>query len=198
MERITVKRKTLDKTVSFSYLPSGEQGLFLSGGLDSLTLLHWMSIDAPDLLKNLTLFTIKKESPVSAKKIAGHFNIKKHIFIEAGKTQGAAATAAILAHPEIKLFFAAITENPKVELKFEGEEAKRGEKPGKKVELPFVDLDKRYTVQLAIDLGAPIELSHTCTKLELDHCGVCFMCTERRWAFTELKINDPTRYTEVK
>ena len=114
--------------------------------------------------------------------------------MEAHPQQGEAARSVGVKNPQIKIFYAAVTANPKVKLDFDGHEASRGDRPSKRLQMPFVDLDKRYTVQLALDLNAPIELSHTCTSLDKDHCGRCFMCTERRWAFSELKVNDPAKY----
>jgi 7-cyano-7-deazaguanine synthase in queuosine biosynthesis len=194
MERIDVQRIVLDQTISFSYFPSQKHGIFLSGGLDSLSMLNWFAKEAPAMLENMTLFTIKKESFISAQKIAEFYNIKNHIFIEAGNKQGEAATETRKNHDEIFQFYAAITKNPSLKLQHHGPEAGRGERPNARTQLPFVDLDKRYTVQLGFDLKAPLQLSHTCTTLEVDHCGDCFMCAERRWAFAQLNLPDPAKY----
>lgn len=194
MERIVVQRKILDQTATFSYEPEGQHGIFLSGGLDSLAFLNWMSVDAPQLLKQLTAFTFKKENQESAIEIAKRYNLKNHQLVEAQAQQGAAARSVGIENPQIKLFYAAVTANPTIKLNFQGEEAKRGDRPNKRLQMPFVNLDKRYTVQLALDLKAPIVLSHTCTSLEKEHCGRCFMCSERRWAFGELKVTDPAKY----
>ena len=197
MERINVQRKILDKDFSFNYLIAQEHGLFLSGGLDSLSLLNWFSVDAPELLNNLTLFTIRKESVTSSERIAKHYSLKKHIFVERNNKQGEAAKAVRLQNPQIRIFYAGLTENPKVKLNFIGPEAVRSERPSDKIQLPFVDVDKRYPVQLALNLNAPIKLSHTCTAFENIHCGRCFMCAERIWAFKELHATDPATYQGV-
>lgn len=194
MVRIDVRRKVLDQELSFHYEIGPEHGIFLSGGLDSLSLLNWISIDAPDLIKQLTAFTIKKENWNCAKKIVDKYGIKKHEFVEAQAQQGEAARLIKVTNPQIKYFYAGVTANPQESLKFQGPEASRGNRPGVRLQMPFVDLDKRYSVQLALDLNAPIEMSHTCTTLEEGHCGQCFMCTERRWAFSKLNIPDPTIY----
>lgn len=53
--------------------------------------------------------------------------------------------------------------------------------------LPFIDLDKRFTVQLYKQLGIEkmLLLTHTCTEQTVSECGLCFACAEKQWALTE-------------
>lgn len=65
------------------------------------------------------------------------------------------------------------------------------------VEAPFVDLTKTDIARRATELAAPIELSWSCYKGGVIHCGTCGTCTERREAFRNAGLTDPTTYEEV-
>jgi len=60
---------------------------------------------------------------------------------------------------------------------------------------PFAALHKADVVKLGVTLGVPLELSLSCMNpLGGVHCGRCSKCRERRDAFDEAGIADPTRY----
>ena len=59
---------------------------------------------------------------------------------------------------------------------------------------PFVEMDKAEIVKLGHQLGVPYEDTWSCYKgLEL-HCGHCSSCSERKRAFSNSGIKDPTIY----
>lgn len=63
------------------------------------------------------------------------------------------------------------------------------------VDAPFADREKRDVIRLGIDLGVPLELTLSCMNPRARlHCGMCSKCRERRDAFTEAQVDDPTRY----
>lgn len=55
---------------------------------------------------------------------------------------------------------------------------------GSEVEVvaPFIDLDKRDVIKLAMKLGLPFELTYYCHAGEEKPCGKCISCQERKMA----------------
>jgi len=63
------------------------------------------------------------------------------------------------------------------------------------VDAPFVTKHKSEVVQLGVKLGLPLELTLSCMNPQREiHCGACSKCRERRDAFREAGVDDPTRY----
>lgn len=61
---------------------------------------------------------------------------------------------------------------------------------------PFAALHKAQVIELGARLGVPFELTLSCMNPEIDrHCGRCSKCRERRDAFAEAGVFDPTPYT---
>jgi len=60
---------------------------------------------------------------------------------------------------------------------------------------PFAAMHKREVIRLGSALGVPFALTMSCMKPigEL-HCGLCSKCRERRDAFDEAGVPDPTVY----
>jgi 7-cyano-7-deazaguanine synthase len=58
---------------------------------------------------------------------------------------------------------------------------------------PYANLSK--TEVMCRGRGLPLQLTFSCLRPEGgDHCGRCNKCTERRRAFAEVGLADPTRY----
>lgn len=63
------------------------------------------------------------------------------------------------------------------------------------VEAPFRTLHKADVITKGIALGVPLELTLSCMQPEDGlHCGKCSKCRERRDAFREAGVEDPTNY----
>lgn len=69
---------------------------------------------------------------------------------------------------------------------------------GEQVQLytPFIAKVAREVLQHGVELGAPFELTWSCYKPGVKHCGKCLACMKRRDAFKELNIADPTEYED--
>lgn len=68
------------------------------------------------------------------------------------------------------------------------------EPPRVQVEAPFLPLSKQQIVLRGDAVEAPMDLTWSCYEGGVVHCGRCGTCTERREAFAEAGIADPTTY----
>ena len=60
---------------------------------------------------------------------------------------------------------------------------------------PFASLHKSDVVKIGVSLGVPLEYSLSCMNPRDGlHCGLCSKCRERRDAFDEAGVADPTIY----
>ena len=65
------------------------------------------------------------------------------------------------------------------------------------IEAPFLKLHKAEVIALGASLGVPLEHTLSCLQpVDGIHCGRCSKCRERRDAFREAGIADPTRYAQ--
>ena len=63
------------------------------------------------------------------------------------------------------------------------------------IDAPFVTMDKSDVIRLGVELGVPLELTLSCMNPSAGrHCGQCSKCRERRDAFHEAGVTDPTLY----
>lgn len=63
-----------------------------------------------------------------------------------------------------------------------------------KIATPFVTWSKTEIASYAQRIGAPVHLSWSCYKGGGVHCGTCGTCTERKEAFADALVPDPTEY----
>jgi 7-cyano-7-deazaguanine synthase len=57
--------------------------------------------------------------------------------------------------------------------------------------LPLAEMDRKKIVNLAIQLGVPLELTWSCHNEGDRHCGQCYSCEQRLEAFNSLSMKDP-------
>jgi 7-cyano-7-deazaguanine synthase len=63
------------------------------------------------------------------------------------------------------------------------------------IEAPFASLHKADVIRLGHELRVPLDLTLSCMQpREGMHCGRCSKCRERRDAFAESGVEDPTTY----
>ena len=62
------------------------------------------------------------------------------------------------------------------------------------IEAPFVNITKTTIATLGARHGAPFHLTWSCYQGGTDHCGRCGTCVERKEAFVDSGIPDPTTY----
>lgn len=59
---------------------------------------------------------------------------------------------------------------------------------------PFVHLSKGEVALIGSRKGAPLHYSWSCYKGGMKHCGTCGTCVERKEAFVDAGVPDPTEY----
>ena len=59
---------------------------------------------------------------------------------------------------------------------------------------PFCDMSKTDIVKLGEELGVDFSLTYSCYKGGEKHCGKCGTCQERKKAFEQSGVDDPTEY----
>ena len=65
---------------------------------------------------------------------------------------------------------------------------------GVRLVAPYTDISKADIVRRGVQLGIDYGETYSCYKGGEHHCGTCGTCTERREAFLEAGIPDPTTY----
>ncbi len=64
------------------------------------------------------------------------------------------------------------------------------------LEAPFNNFSKTDIVRLGEKLGVPFVNTWSCYDGEKIHCGLCGTCRQRKQAFIDAGVNDPTSYRE--
>ncbi len=62
------------------------------------------------------------------------------------------------------------------------------------IEAPFNGYKKSELLKEAVKLGVPLELTWSCYRDGEKHCGKCESCVNRKKAFAEADLADPTTY----
>jgi 7-cyano-7-deazaguanine synthase len=66
--------------------------------------------------------------------------------------------------------------------------------PAFTIEAPFISMTKTDIARLGESLGVPWDQTWSCYKGEMWHCGKCGTCVERKEAFVQSGVADPTVY----
>jgi 7-cyano-7-deazaguanine synthase len=66
-----------------------------------------------------------------------------------------------------------------------------------RLEAPFLNKTKADILKLGHQLGVRFEKTYSCYEGADMQCGLCGTCQERRWAFQEAGLFDPTEYANT-
>jgi 7-cyano-7-deazaguanine synthase len=64
------------------------------------------------------------------------------------------------------------------------------------IEAPFSGISKSELIKIGTALSVPFQLTWSCYLDGEKHCGKCESCMNRKKAFKEAEIPDPTEYAE--
>jgi len=82
-------------------------------------------------------------------------------------------------------------------MKAMGDAMRLGTYAGIKLLRPFISFNKAAIVALGTDLGVNFRQTWSCYKGGSIHCGTCGTCVERREAFQQAGVPDPTEYASA-
>ena len=64
------------------------------------------------------------------------------------------------------------------------------------IQAPFCGMSKAELIKVGANMGVPFELTWSCYLDKEKHCGKCESCVNRKAAFKEAGVADPTEYAE--
>ena len=64
------------------------------------------------------------------------------------------------------------------------------------IDAPFSGITKSEIIQVGANLGVPFQLTWSCYLDGAKHCGKCESCMNRKKAFKQAGLTDPTQYAE--
>ena len=65
-----------------------------------------------------------------------------------------------------------------------------------KIYAPFSGKRKSEVIKKGVELGVPFEFTWSCYREADKHCGECESCANRKKAFQEAGVSDPTKYED--
>jgi 7-cyano-7-deazaguanine synthase len=74
--------------------------------------------------------------------------------------------------------------------------AKLGTEMSIRIKAPFSGIPKSKLIKIGASLGVPFKSTWSCYLDGEKHCGKCESCVNRKNAFKEAGIADPTEYVE--
>lgn len=171
-------------------------GALVSGGLDSAVMLTLLVKLNPGI--DIQPFSMNKvdESYKFVNPLIDHINyhlgtsIKHTILVGDPNLEhnqhGKFCTEYIInTYPEIAYIYNGVTKNPEELKNYNGAPKRAKSRDHIKVMMPFVHSTKDLVVDLMFEYGVEwlSDITHSCTRMKINRCGVCFQCQERKLAY---------------
>lgn len=194
--------QTIDAKMKIEVDLTLKYGILLSGGLDSAVLLYLLIKNYPTI--TIQPFTIPKHDGaiLYVDPVIEYFNKKFNLSIPSTITvgdpnayhrlQSKTATKEIFERYNVDKLFIAINQNPPELSALPGAPLRDKKSTNPKILLPFVDLYKDDILRIMIEENQEdlANITHSCTEQKIGRCGLCWQCTERKWAFSQLGLED--------
>lgn len=164
-------------------------GVFVSGGLDSALLYHFLTLANSNGHHTIVPITVVKNSQTLniVKTLLSYYNYFGEPLILNGTVPEAVVQCYNMNFN--KVYLGSIKELPEFLVGWSSSTYSET----KFFKTPFKNLDKRQIVKLVIDqkLQRLFEITHSCATREIGRCNTCNRCRERKWAFEQLDLVDP-------
>lgn len=210
-----MKISTLDQIVIVNVPKNKKIGVMLSGGMDSAVMLFLILKEITDKKINSTLTVynvpnINDNAIVHSKNVVDYLEKYFNITIDLKNIgNGGAHHRSLINDPARSLI-----ENKIVDVLYSGQNQFPPESINWKsykelgadrfvrrnpdapespfVKYPFIKLYKHHILELynQFDILDLAYITHSCTQEKEIHCRQCLWCTERMWAFDQLKLKD--------
>jgi len=174
-------------------------GIAMSGGMDSTLLAYYLLKEIDH--KKVVVYTVDLGNSYEyVNRILDELNVicEVRLINNPKNPNGVLSPIFTKALDEVDYFYTGTTMNPEWADKIpEGQKPYRYIKTEwKNMHMPFGTSLKTNIVDLYYQeqLFDLLKLTHTCTEKIDSHCGLCFACRERWWAFNKLGLQDCVEY----
>ncbi len=172
-------------------------GVMFSGGIDSTLVLSLLQLERLKQDFNLTAYTVENIIDYNFHCLGilkqDFYSTVKYVqnVSNDGRFDGVIKTGIgnVLSLPEVEILFTGLNQNPPMTLKGAPSRISKTELSAiPKIRCPLIETTKDYIVQAYYQIPELAKLdilkfTHSCTQKPRGHCGYCFQCQEREWAF---------------
>ena len=171
--------------------PKGDKiGIAMSGGIDS-----WVLYNLLPNKDNIIIYTFETLSGVddveTVYKLTGRDDIIVLPTMPEDPTPVKNGLRTIVEMYNLDQIYTGVNQVP--HYKYFPEFAEQNEPPrpwridSKVIITPFLHLYKYHIIWLAQKIGLDLSATESCTTQKIGHCGTCWWCREKQWAYDQLK-----------
>ncbi len=175
-------------------------GVMFSGGIDSTLVLSLLQLERLHQDFNLTAYTVENNAGYNFHCLGileqEFYSAIKYVqnISNDGRFDGVIKTGIgnVLRLAEVDILFTGVNQNPPIALEGAPTRFSKTELTAiPKLRCPLVETTKDYIIQAYFQIPELANLdilkyTHSCTQRPRGHCGLCFQCKERMWAFAAI------------